>query len=90
MAWGPERFYVTDYIAAQARKDDFGFLKTRGFFCVRISSLTSECPMVVGRTIVYRDFDHITKPYALQVAGAFRAAFRKALVTLPATKRGTR
>jgi hypothetical protein len=57
---------------AQARH--FGFLKTRGWFCYQ-----NECPMVVGRTIVYRDGGHITPEYVLKLAAPFRTAFRQCI-----------
>ena len=72
--WTEERFYVNDDMAALAKRHGFDFLDTRGWFCFE-----DQCPMVVGRTIVYRDTGHITKPYALELAEPFRAAFREAI-----------
>jgi peptidoglycan/LPS O-acetylase OafA/YrhL len=62
-------------LAKVARLNKFGFLKTRGWFCYQ-----NQCPMVVARTIVYRDTGHITKTYALKLTGPFRAAFRHCIL----------
>jgi len=72
--WSEERFYLNDDLAALSKMDRFGFIKTRGWFCFE-----SQCPMVIGRTIVYRDTGHLTRAYALDLAEPFRAAFRRAL-----------
>jgi peptidoglycan/LPS O-acetylase OafA/YrhL len=69
------RFAFNDDLGVLARKRNFGFLKTRDWFCFQY-----ECPMVVGHTIVYRDLGHITKPYALILAAPFRAAFRRCIL----------
>jgi peptidoglycan/LPS O-acetylase OafA/YrhL len=58
-------------VAKVARTNKFGFLKTRGWFCYQ-----NQCPMVVARTIVYRDTGHITKTYGLKLTAPFRTAFR--------------
>jgi peptidoglycan/LPS O-acetylase OafA/YrhL len=60
-----------DTLAALAKANHYGFLKTRGWFCYQ-----NQCPMVVANTIVYRDTGHITKSYALALTPPFRAAFR--------------
>jgi peptidoglycan/LPS O-acetylase OafA/YrhL len=73
--WNDERFSLHDDLAAIAGKKGFGFLKTRGWFCFEY-----QCPMVVGRTVVYRDTGHITKPYALRLVSPFRAAFRRCIL----------
>jgi hypothetical protein len=70
-----QRFAFNDDLAVLAKKQRFGFLKTRGWFCFQY-----DCPMVVGHTIVYRDLGHITKPYALILAAPFRAAFRRCVL----------
>jgi peptidoglycan/LPS O-acetylase OafA/YrhL len=62
-------------LAKVARVNKFGFLKTRGWFCYQ-----NQCPMVVARTIVYRDTGHITKTYALKLTGPFRLAFRHCIL----------
>ncbi len=72
--WPDSNWALNDEIARLSRRHGFGFVKTRGFFCYE-----NECPIVIGRTIAYRDLDHITKPYALQLAAPFRAAFRLAV-----------
>ncbi len=70
--WPADQFFFNDDLAALARIHRFDILKTRGWFCYQ-----SQCPMVVGRTVVYRDTGHITEPYALELASPFRAAFRR-------------
>jgi hypothetical protein len=37
------------------------------------------CPLVINRTITHRDPGHVTQTYALELAGPFRAAFRREL-----------
>jgi peptidoglycan/LPS O-acetylase OafA/YrhL len=64
-----------DNLTKLAKKQRFGFLKTRGWFCYQ-----NLCPMVVARTIVYRDTGHITKTYALKLTGPFRSAFRHCIL----------
>jgi hypothetical protein len=63
-----------DGIPALAKAKRFGFLRTRGWFCHQ-----GKCPMVIGRTIVYRDGGHITPEYAQKLAASFRTAFRQCL-----------
>jgi peptidoglycan/LPS O-acetylase OafA/YrhL len=58
-------------LAKLAKVNRYGFLKTRGWFCYQ-----NQCPMVVAKTIVYRDTGHITKTYALELTAPFRAAFQ--------------
>jgi peptidoglycan/LPS O-acetylase OafA/YrhL len=62
-------------LAKVAKANQFGFLKTRGWFCYQ-----NQCPMVVARTIVYRDTGHITKTYALKLTDPFRVAFRHCIL----------
>ncbi len=73
--WPKLRFALNDALASSAKAKGFGFLNTRGWFCSK-----SQCPMVVGRTIVYRDTGHITRPYSLVLAAPFRAAFRRCIL----------
>jgi peptidoglycan/LPS O-acetylase OafA/YrhL len=70
--WPEDRFYFNNDLAAIANRRGFSVLPTRGWFCFE-----NQCPMVVGRTIVYRDQGHITEAYGLALAGPFRAAFRR-------------
>jgi hypothetical protein len=72
--WGADRFFMNDDLTALAKRHGFGFIDTRGWFC-----FDNQCPMIVGHTVVYRDTGHITKPYALELAGPFRAAFGQAI-----------
>jgi hypothetical protein len=41
----------------------------------------SQCPLVVGNTITYRDSNHVSQTYASALSGAFRAAFHLATRT---------
>ncbi len=61
-------------LAQLATAKHFGFLKTRGWFCYQ-----SQCPMVVGTTVVYADMGHITVEYAQRLTRPFRLAFRQCL-----------
>ncbi len=57
--------------AERAAKASGGaFLDTIGWFCFE-----RRCPAVVGRTVTYREDDHITASYATELRGLFRAAF---------------
>lgn len=69
------RFALNDDLAVLSAKKGYGFLNTRGWFCFDF-----QCPMVVGHTVVYRDKNHITVPYALQLAAPFRASFRRCIL----------
>jgi peptidoglycan/LPS O-acetylase OafA/YrhL len=73
-SWSEDRFYANDDIAALSRVHGFSYIATRGWFCFE-----SQCPMVVGRTVVYRDTGHLTKAYAVDLAEPFRAAFKRAV-----------
>jgi hypothetical protein len=53
------------------------FLDTLGWFCFE-----RRCPMVVGRTVAYRDTDHITRSYALELRALFRDELQRALSAL--------
>jgi peptidoglycan/LPS O-acetylase OafA/YrhL len=61
-------------LAQLAQAKHFGFLKTRGWFCYQ-----SQCPMVVGNTVVYADTGHLTVEYAQMLTGPFRVAFRQCI-----------
>ena len=73
--WPPVALQGYDRVAARARQIDVGFIATRGFLC-----FDRLCPAVIGHTIAYSDSSHITAVYAGQVADAFRAGFRRALL----------
>jgi hypothetical protein len=60
--------------ARAARNHGAAFLDTIGWFCFE-----NQCPMVVGHTVAYRDGDHITVTYALELRELFRDAFARAL-----------
>jgi peptidoglycan/LPS O-acetylase OafA/YrhL len=72
--WSEERFYLNNDLAALSKAHDFRFINTRGWFCVE-----SQCPTVIGHTIVYRDTGHLTKAYAQELAEPFRASFKRAI-----------
>jgi hypothetical protein len=50
------------------------FLDTIGWFCFQ-----KQCPTVVGRTVTYRENDHISQSYATELRRLFRAAFIRAV-----------
>lgn len=73
--WPAERFVFINSLAKLARTERFGFLKTRGWFCYQ-----SECPIVVGRRIVYPDLGHITRTYSHALTAVFRSTFRRCIL----------
>ena len=72
--WPPALLEPYDVIAARTEELGLGFLDTRGWFCFEY-----RCPAVIGRTIAYKDYHHITAAYALRLTWTFRAAFRRAI-----------
>jgi hypothetical protein len=72
--WPPTSLVAYDSVAREMGHLRIGFLPTRGFVCY-----ARQCPAVVGHTIVWMDNNHLTGIYSAQVAGAFRAAFLRAL-----------
>jgi hypothetical protein len=69
-------FALNDDLAALSKTTGYRFLNSRGWFCFE-----HQCPMVIGRTIVYRDTGHITPPYASTLLAPFRAAFMRCVRT---------
>jgi len=67
-------YAFNDDLVRLAKSRGFGLLKTRSWFCYQ-----SQCPMVVGHTIVYRDTGHITQAYAIELVAPYRAAFRRCI-----------
>ena len=61
-------------IAEQSKKLRVGFLDTRGWFCFE-----RQCPPVIGRTIVYKDYHHVTVAYAVRLSTTFATAFRQVI-----------
>jgi hypothetical protein len=49
-------FAFNNDLAALSKTTGYRFLSSRGWFCFEY-----QCPMVIGRTIVYRDTGHITR-----------------------------
>jgi len=70
-----------DAIADGAKRSRVGFISTRGCFCARPGRKSSSflCPLVINQTISWADRGHISQTYALELAGPFRMAFRRAL-----------
>jgi peptidoglycan/LPS O-acetylase OafA/YrhL len=67
-------------IAANARQQRVGLLKTRGWFCALTrNGRKTLCPLVVNQTITYVDLGHISKTYSLELAQPFRVGFRALL-----------
>jgi hypothetical protein len=60
--------------AAEVTAAGAGFIDTMGWFCFE-----NQCPMIVGHTIAYRDNQHISATYALELRELFRDAFTQAL-----------
>jgi len=61
-------------VAKAADAGGAAFIDTIGWFCYE-----DECPMVVGHTVTYRDNDHISTTYALELRELFRDALTQAL-----------
>ena len=67
-------------IAANARRQRVGFLKTLGWFCALTrNGRKMLCPLVINQTITYVDRGHVSKTYALELAQPFRVGFRAQL-----------
>ena len=71
--WPASTLLTYDSVESRAKQLGVGFIATRGLVCYERS-----CPAVIGHTIAYWDNSHLSAAYALQVAGAFRAAFLRA------------
>ncbi|HYU58664.1 MAG TPA: acyltransferase family protein, partial [Actinomycetota bacterium] len=65
---------VYDDVRRAARRGGAAFVDTMDWFCFE-----HQCPMVIDRTIAYRDIAHITQTYALQLRELFRAEFARAV-----------
>jgi hypothetical protein len=72
----PNEAELTSLMAQLAESDGVGFIDTTGWFCYE-----GQCPLVVANTITYRDFNHVSRTYALALSEAFRAAFNRAAGT---------
>jgi hypothetical protein len=70
-------FQINDDLTSLAASGGFAVMPTREWFCDGY-----QCPLVIGRTVVYRDLGHITVPYARTLYAPFRAEFRR-VVGLP-------
>jgi hypothetical protein len=68
-------------IASTAKIHRVGFVDVRGWFCARgaVARIEYLCPLVINRTITWIDRGHISQTYGLELAGSFRAAFRREL-----------
>jgi hypothetical protein len=72
--WPSQTLEFYDEIARRVTRLGAGFLRTRGFVCFE-----RRCPVVIGRTIVWADSNHLSAAYSAQLAGAFRAALGQAI-----------
>lgn len=71
--WTAPSLAAYDEIARRSVRLGAGFLPTRPFVCFE-----HQCPAVVGHTIAWMDTNHLTVPYAAQLAAPFRAALLEA------------
>jgi peptidoglycan/LPS O-acetylase OafA/YrhL len=74
--WSAVSLAAYNQVSLAAKDLGVGFLRTRGFVCYQ-----RQCPAVVDRTIVWRDTNHISAVYSARLAGAFHAAFLRAVPT---------
>jgi hypothetical protein len=72
--WPAASLEAYDEVARGAKQLGVGFLPTRGFVCYE-----RRCPAVIGHTIAWMDNNHMTVAYSVEIAGAFRAAFLRAI-----------
>jgi peptidoglycan/LPS O-acetylase OafA/YrhL len=72
--WPSDKFDFNTSLGSLAAKHGYSFVDTNGWFCYQ-----DECPMVVGKTIVYVDVGHLTSEYVQSLAVPFRSAFRRAI-----------
>jgi peptidoglycan/LPS O-acetylase OafA/YrhL len=63
---------VYEKVARAAARGGAAFIDTIGWFCFE-----NQCPMVIGNTISYRDNDHVTQTYVLELRELFRDAFTR-------------
>jgi len=72
---------VDGSIRANTHRAGIGFIDSRGWVCARARTWGHGylCPMVVNRTITFFDRGHLSKTYVLELAQAFRTAFRQEL-----------
>jgi peptidoglycan/LPS O-acetylase OafA/YrhL len=67
-------------IAANARRQHVGLIKSRGWFCAPTrNGRRILCPLVINQTITYVDRGHVSKTYAQELDQPFRVGFRAAL-----------
>ena len=72
---------TNDAVSADTYRLGGAFIGVRGWFCAPPYAGASSilCPDVINRTIVRRDFNHISAAYALELTPFFGAALRNAL-----------
>jgi hypothetical protein len=70
----PVQVSLYEDAARAASSSGAQFLDTLGWFCFE-----SQCPMVIGHVVTYREDDHISMTYATALKELFRAAFVHAL-----------
>jgi peptidoglycan/LPS O-acetylase OafA/YrhL len=72
--WPLRSLAAYDEVARRVTDLGAGFLRTRGFVCFE-----RRCPAVIGNTIAWVDTNHVSAAYSAQIAGAFQAAFLRAI-----------
>jgi hypothetical protein len=60
---------VTQQVAQLAQDEHVGFIDTTGWFCYE-----SDCPLVIGNLVAYRDDNHVGYTYSSALSQAFRGA----------------
>jgi peptidoglycan/LPS O-acetylase OafA/YrhL len=73
-AWTEQQLSITRAVAALAPLHGVHLIDTTGWFCFNY-----KCPLVIGHTIAYKDYGHVSATYAKALAPTFRAAFRRAI-----------
>jgi hypothetical protein len=66
----PSEPNLTSVVSQLAANDRVGLIDPTGWFCYQ-----SQCPLVVGNLITYRDIDHVSATYARALGAAFDSAF---------------
>jgi peptidoglycan/LPS O-acetylase OafA/YrhL len=75
-AWGGGPSDSSHTLRTLARLHHVGVMDPVGWFCYK-----RLCPLVLGHTVAFADYGHVTRTYATALAPPFRAAFRAALKT---------
>jgi peptidoglycan/LPS O-acetylase OafA/YrhL len=70
----PDQVSVYEDVERAAIGGGASFLDTIGWFCYH-----RQCPVVVGHTVTFREYSHITASYAMELRALFRNAFTRAV-----------